>query len=170
MDCIEEGIVTRTMGTMAEVTATRVEACQACSSKSACEALGGNTSKTVVRANNVAGAAVGDRVAVTLAGRSIVGAAVLLYFFPAVALIGGAGLGQLAATRLAVDGNVGAVVGAVALLAVSLAVVAMLGRRLGRRQDFIPEISRVTMRGAIGDDQAVSDGPATRSDPDAVRR
>ena len=167
MDCIEEGIVTRTMGTMAEVTATRAEACQACSSKGTCEALGGNTSKTVVRANNVAGAAVGDRVAVSLAGRSIVGAAGLLYFFPAVALIGGAGLGQMVATRLDMDGNVGAVMGAVGLLAVSLAIVATLGRRLGRRQDFIPEITRVTVRGGSEEAQAVSD---PGSDPDAVRR
>lgn len=163
MDCIEEGIVTRTMGTMAEVTATRAEACQACSSKGTCEALGGSTSKTVVRATNVAGAAVGDRVAVAMPGRSIVGAAGLLYFFPAVALLGGAALGQYAATRMEASVNGGAVLGAAVCLLASFAVVALFGRRLGRRQDFIPEISRVTVRGELGDDQA-------ESDPDAVRR
>jgi sigma-E factor negative regulatory protein RseC len=163
MDCIEEGIVTRTMGTMAEVTATRAEACQACSSKGTCEALGGSTSKTVVKATNVAGAAVGDRVAVAMPGRSIVGAAGLLYFFPAVALLGGAALGQLLATRMEFSVNLGGVLGAVLFLVVSFALVALVGRRLGRRQDFIPEISRVTVRGDLDDGQA-------ESDPDAVRR
>jgi sigma-E factor negative regulatory protein RseC len=147
---------------MAEVTATRAEACQACSSKGTCEALGGSTSKTVVRATNVAGAAVGDRVAVAMPGRSIVGAAGLLYFFPAVALLGGAALGQFAATRMETSVNVGAVLGALVCLLLSFALVALFGRRLGRRQDFIPEVSRVTVRGDLGGDQAESESDAVR--------
>jgi len=163
MDCIEEGIVTRTMGTMAEVTATRAEACSACSSKGTCEALGGSTSLTVVRATNVAGADMGDRVAVAMPGGSIVSAAGLLYFFPAVALIGGAGVGQFAATRLAINDNVGAILGAVIFLLVSLGLVALVGRRLARRQDYIPEISRVILR-------AEPTKPESDSHSGAVRR
>ena len=161
MDCIEEGLVTKTMGAMAEVTATRAEACSACSSKGTCDALGGTSTKTVVRASNLAGATVGDRVAVTLPGSSILGAAGLLYFFPAVALIVGAAVGQFVATRLESNGNIGAVVGAVAFLALSFGAIALFGRRLGRRQDYIPEISHVMVRGEL---------PQADSESDAVRR
>jgi sigma-E factor negative regulatory protein RseC len=159
MDCIEEGIVTRLVGTEAEVTATRAEACHACTAKGTCEAMGGSTSATVVRATNPVGARVGDRVTVRLAGSSVVGAAGLLYFFPAVALIGGAAVGHYAATARSWDADLGAAAGAALALVLSLVSVAFVGRRLGRRQSFVPRISQVTVPGQLeGVGQGV-DGP-----------
>ena len=155
MECIEEGIVTRVSGVEAEVTATRAEACSKCGSKSTCAALGGTTSNTVVRVSNGIGASVGDRVAVTLPGSSVVGAAGLLYFFPAVALIAGAGGGHMAAESLGVNPDVGTGVGGLLLLVISFALVAVVGRRLGRKSTFIPQISRVIYKGDYSpDDEA----------------
>ena len=147
MECIEEGIVTRVNGAEAEVTATRAEACSKCGSKSTCAALGGTSSNTVVRVSNEVGASVGDRVAVTLPGSSVVGAAGLLYFFPAVALIAGAGGGHVAAESLGINPNVGTGVGGLLMLVISFALVALVGRRLGSKRSFIPRISRVIFKG-----------------------
>jgi len=158
MDCIEEGVVTRLLGPDAEVTATRAEACHSCTSKGTCEALGGQTSATVVRASNPIGARVGDRVTVRLAGSSVLGAAGLLYFFPAVALIGGATAGHYGAASLALDPDLGAAAGAGLLLVLSLFAVALVGRRLGRRQSFVPRISQVTVPGQLGDEPPGGDG------------
>jgi len=149
MECIEEGIVTRTLGADAEVTTTRAEACSNCESRSTCSALGGNTSSNVVRVANPIGAVVGDRVAVTLPGSSIVGAAGLLYFFPAVALIAGAFGGNWLATTWGHDPNVGTGIGALAMLLSSFASVAFVGRKLGKKRSFVPQISRVILEGEI---------------------
>jgi len=153
MECIEEGIVTRVLGIEAEVMAVRAEACSSCQSKSTCTALGGNTTQTVVRVSNPIGAAVGDRVAVSLPGASIVGAAGLLYFFPAVALIVGAAGGNALAGPLGLSDNLGTGLGGLLMLVISFTLVAVFGRRLGKKSSFIPQISRVILEG-------VEEGPS----------
>ncbi len=152
MDCIEEGVVTQILpGGEAVVTAARVEACASCSAQSTCAAMGGSSKSTEVRARNDIGARRGDRVAVALAGSAVVGAAGLLYFLPAVGLIGGAWAGHALADASGIDVNLGAGLGAVLALATCLAVIAVVGKRLGRRQQFVPHISRVLVPGRLGE-------------------
>lgn len=148
MDCIEEGIVTEVLpGSEAIVTATRAEACASCSSQGTCVAMGGSTVATTVRATNEIGARQGDRVAVRLAGSAVVSAAGLLYFLPAVALVTGAWGGHEFASSRGVDVNLGAAIGAGAALAAAVPVIALIGRRLGRRQRFVPRIAQVLLEG-----------------------
>ena len=149
VDCIEEGIVTRVMGPEAEVTAALAEAGASCDSKSACSALGGVSSHTIVRVGNPIGARLGDRVTVTLPGNSVVSAAGLLYFFPAVALIAGAVAGNALATRTGTNVDLGSFFGAIAALLVSFVVVTVVGRRLGKRKAFVPQIARVVAEGEL---------------------
>ncbi len=149
MECIEEGIVARVEGDLAIVVATRAEACHKCSAKGTCTALGGTAKRTEVQATNPIGARPGDRVAVSLPGSSIVGAAGLLYFLPAVALIAGAMAGHFGGGGAGLDPDLAAAIGAVAALLVSLGVVALVGRRLGRRSAFTPRISQITARGSL---------------------
>ncbi len=146
MDCIEQGIISRVNGEQAVLIATRSEACSACSSKSACNAMGGSPSLAEVTVNNTLGAQQGDRVVVAMPGSSVVQAAGLLYFFPAAALIAGAVAGNAAANSLALDVNLGALIGAAAALVPSLAIVMLVGRRLSQRQDFTPRVTQILMR------------------------
>ncbi|MDP7113152.1 MAG: SoxR reducing system RseC family protein [Myxococcota bacterium] len=154
MDCIEEGIVTQLLpGDEAVVTATRAEACAGCSAHGTCSAMGGSGSATAVRALNTIAARRGDRVAVSLAGSAIVGAAGVLYFLPAVGLLGGAWGGHALAASRDIDPNLGAALGALGALCVSAAVIATYGRRLGQRRHFVPRITRVlvaTDAGGVG--------------------
>ncbi len=144
MDCIEEGIVTQLLPDgEAVVTATRAEACASCSSQGTCAAMGGSGSATTVRAQNPIAARRGDRVAVSLAGSAIVGAAGLLYFLPALGLIGGAWAGHSVAAAQGVDPNLGAAIGAGGTLLLAGLLIATLGRRLGQRRHFVPRITRV---------------------------
>ena len=152
MDCIEEGIVTRILpGGEAVVTAARVEACAGCSAQSTCAAMGGSSKSTEVHAINDVGARLGDRVAVVLSGSAVVGAAGLLYFLPALGLIGGAWGGHTLAGASEVNVNLGAGLGALAALALCFAAIGLLGRRLGKRKRFVPRISRVLVPGALED-------------------
>jgi sigma-E factor negative regulatory protein RseC len=151
MDCIEEGIITQLLpGDEAVVTATRAEACAGCSTQGTCSAMGGSGSATTVRALNTIAARRGDRVAVSLAGSAIVGAAGVLYFLPAVGLMGGAWAGHAVATTRQADPNLGTALGALAALGISLALIAAFGRRLGRRRHFVPRITRVLVPGGTG--------------------
>ncbi len=148
MECIEQGVVTRLIdGRWAVVSATRSEACATCSSKGTCSALGGESSSTQVRARNDVGARPGDRVSVGMAGSSIVGAAALLYFFPAVAIIGGAVAGQHVGAARGTNPDAGAALGAAAALAISLILIGFIGRRLARRREFIPRITAILVHG-----------------------
>ena len=91
--------------------------------------------------------------AVSLAGSAIVGAAGVLYFLPAVGLLGGAWGGHALAASRDIDPNLGAALGALGALCVSAAVIATYGRRLGQRRHFVPRITRVlvaTDAGGVG--------------------
>ena len=160
MDCIEEGVVTQILpGGDAVVTAARVEACASCSAKSTCAAMGGSSKATEVRARNDIGARRGDRVAVALAGSAVVSAAGLLYFLPAVGLIGGAWAGHVLADARGISVNLGAGLGAVLALAACMVVIAVAGKRLGRRQQFVPRISRVLLPGRLEEKDVGETGP-----------
>lgn len=147
MDCIEQGIISRVTGDQAIVIATRSDACSSCSSKGACSAMGGAPTLAEVRVNNALGAQQGDRVVVAMPGSSVVRAAGLLYFFPAVALIMGAVAGNALAVRLVLDANLGTLLGAVLSLVPALLIVTLVGRRLSKRQDFTPRVTQILLRG-----------------------
>lgn len=149
MECIEEGIVARVQGGDAIIIATRADACAKCTAKDGCAAIGGAPTRTEVRATNDIGASPGDRVAVSLPGSSVIGAAGVLYFMPALALIAGALGGHHGGGALGLDVNLGAALGALLGLGASLGLVALIGRRLSRRASFIPRISQVLARGSV---------------------
>jgi sigma-E factor negative regulatory protein RseC len=152
MDCIEEGFVARLVDArQAIVTATRSEACSTCSSRGMCTSLGGEVTTTEVQAINDIGARPGDRVSVGLAGSSIVRAAGLLYFFPAIALIGGALIGQQISAGRGANPDAGAALGAACALGLSLVLVALVGRKLARRREFIPRITAILVPGSHPD-------------------
>lgn len=75
------------------VQTTRSSACESCSAKGGCAALGGGR-EARVWAVDLIGVERGDEVVVAVPEGSLLGASALAYLFPVIALIGGAWVGH----------------------------------------------------------------------------
>lgn len=95
----EHGIVIRTDHGTAWVKTVKSGACEGCSSRGACHSLG-RSDEMEVKAINLAGAKVGDRIVLSFATASLLKATFLVYLFPILLLMIGALLGQITAPSL----------------------------------------------------------------------
>ena len=154
--CNETGVVTVCMpdGRVA-VRVSRSEACQGCSSKSACNTLGGDTKDVVLVVKNELNAQPGDRVQLAMAEANVLKASAALYLLPALALMAGAGLGWQLAPLLAWGRDPASMVGAALGLLTGLLGTRILSKRLSRTERFAPRI-----RAVLG--PAAGSGPVCR--------
>jgi sigma-E factor negative regulatory protein RseC len=89
----EHGIVTRIDSGEAWVKTVKSGSCEGCSARGACHSLS-DSGEMEVNAINEAGARVGDRIVLSFDTSSLLKATFLLYVFPILLLIIGAGIGQ----------------------------------------------------------------------------
>jgi len=88
-----EGIVTALKGRYALVITEKKIACEGCSERETCDALG-ETKETEYIAMNHANAGVGDRVVLSFSSGTLYKLSFFLYVFPILALISGAVIGD----------------------------------------------------------------------------
>lgn len=94
----EEGIVTAIPSlTTAMVKTTRSGACKSCSARHSCSPQDNNL-ETLVEVINPVQAQVGDRILLNIDSASLLKASFLIYVFPILCMLAGAGLGQWAGT------------------------------------------------------------------------
>ncbi|MBF0284723.1 MAG: SoxR reducing system RseC family protein [Magnetococcales bacterium] len=143
----EEGRVTALDGEFAEVATTRKNACGGCSAQGSCSALSGNLGQreTRVRARNLAGARVGERVVLELSAAQFHKMSFIVYMAPVIAFfICGAGVRWLWLTAWpqAIQGAelAGALAGLVSL-AFSFLFMRGYNRRLEQRGGVMPVIA-----------------------------
>jgi len=137
------------------VRVSRSEACQGCSSKGACNTLGGNTKDVVLVLSNELDAQQGDRVQLAMAEVNVLKASAALYMLPALALMGGAALGWQLAPLLAWGRDPASMAGAALGLMAGLLATRIMSKRLGRTERFAPRI-----RAVLG--PAAGNGPVCR--------
>jgi sigma-E factor negative regulatory protein RseC len=134
------GVVKAIRGAKAVAITKREDACHHCKAKDSCEMLGGTGANAVVEALNTAGAEVGDIVTISLRSSSLLKGAFVIYMVPILGLVAGivAGFGLAHVFSLSQE----PVVGAMAALAVvvSFLWVRQKAKKLGQRQEYIPEI------------------------------
>jgi len=144
----EEGRVVEVRGGLALVEAVQSDACASCGARDACHALGGDRQR-VVRALNPVGAAVGDRVLMTMPRRAVLGASFLVYMVPVLALLVGAVVGQRLGPAWGLSPTGGAVLLGLAALAAAWLALRIVSRNLGRRDSFQVKIVRVVQKGEV---------------------
>ena len=98
----EEGIVTKLNSTTAWITTTKTGACESCSARGSCTALGGGK-EMEVEAINTAGAKIGQKVVISFETSPLLKATFLLYMFPIILLMIGALIGDQMAPYLNLD-------------------------------------------------------------------
>lgn len=97
----EEGIVTEVTPTTAWVKTTRSSACKGCSARHSCSPQ--NNQETLVEVVNPVQAQVGDRILLNIESASLLKASFLIYVFPILCMLAGAGLGQWAGIMLGLN-------------------------------------------------------------------
>ncbi len=144
ISCSGSGFVERVLpdGRVA-VRVSRAEACMACESKGACQALGGQTKDHLLVLENTVGAEPGQAVQLHLPESSVLKASAVLYMLPALTLMGGAVVGFVLAPSLGWGVDPAAALGAGVGLALGLVGVFALNKRLGGKSDYIPRIVSV---------------------------
>lgn len=138
----EEGVVIRTDAKNAWIKTTKTSACKSCSSRGACNTLGGGR-EMEVEALNTAGARIGDRVVIGFATGPLLKVSFLLYIFPILALIVGAAVGQTAAPYLSLNPSATSIVFGFFLVFLSLVFVRKKGNRLAAREEYRPKVIRI---------------------------
>ncbi len=129
----------------------RAEACQTCSAKSACMALGGKTQDVVLVVDNTVGATPGDSVVLTLSEANFIKASAVLYLVPALGLIGGALAGNSFYVELGLKSDPAAIIGSVVGLAVGLLVTKLLSGQMSKDPKYIPRLTSIVATNALDD-------------------
>ena len=138
----EEGIVTAATPSTARVKTTKSSACEACSARRSCHALGGGDDMEVDVLNPV-GAQVDDRVVIYFETASLLKASFLLYFFPVLVMLAGALIGHHYALSRNWDPSLGAAGLGFMGLFLALAFVRTRGQKMATRNAYKPKIIRI---------------------------
>jgi sigma-E factor negative regulatory protein RseC len=141
MDMIkEEAIVESTAGDKAVVRIHRSSACAACESRAACGVE--NDKEIRVEVKNELHANAGDHVEISMPAPSLFKMGMLVYLFPVLAMILGAGVGHLSAGVLKTDANLASIMGGVAALVISFGVLRGIECSVRSKPDYNPRMTR----------------------------
>ena len=137
----EQGVVIKTMDSIAVVKTKKSEACEGCSSRDSCMTKGNDME---VEAINRIGAMAGDGVMIEVQTRPFLKATFLLYVFPIVCMILGAVLGEKLAPQMGYDdaSALSAILG-FAFFFISVWIVKTKGKKMGEDEAYRPKIVRI---------------------------
>jgi sigma-E factor negative regulatory protein RseC len=138
----EEGVVIRTDEKNAWIKTVKTGACASCSSRGACQTMGGGR-EMEVEAMNTAGAQIGDRVVIGFETGPLLKISFLIYIFPILALIIGAVIGQTCAPYLTLDPSAAAMVFGFFLVFLSVLFIRKKGKQLATQSQYHPKVIRV---------------------------
>ena len=141
----EQGIVLRTDSQTAWVKTVRSSACDGCSAKGSCHAMGGGRDMEV-KAINTAGARVGDRIVLSFETPSLLKATFLIYVFPIILLIVGAGLGQMLAPAIDLNSSALSVLLGFAFFFSALIIVKARANKMAKKQAYQPKVIKILDR------------------------
>jgi sigma-E factor negative regulatory protein RseC len=139
----EEGIVVQSHGDRATVRVERSAACRHCSARALCRPFGDTAN--IMTVANTGGASPGQRVAVAIEPERLVKNSLVLYGIPLLAVVAGAVagayIGRAWIGTAAMD--IGAILGAVACLAMAVIVIYILDRTASKGVESLPQIIEI---------------------------
>lgn len=138
----EHGVVLRTDSDSAWVKTVRSSACEDCSAKGSCHSLEGERDMEV-KAINIAGARVGDRIVLSFETASLLKATFLIYVFPIILLIAGAAFGQMLASFLKLSPSALSVGLGFAFFFTSLLIIKARANKMAKKNDYQPKITKI---------------------------
>jgi sigma-E factor negative regulatory protein RseC len=151
----EQGVILRTdSGGSAWVKTVRSNACEGCSAQGSCHAMSGGQDMEV-KALNVAGARVGDRIVLSFETPALLKATFLIYVFPIILLIVGAALGQMLAPIIGLNPSALSILLGFAFFFAALIIVKTRANKMAKKDAYQPKIIKILYRGSVGADEEV---------------
>ena len=144
----EEGVVIKTDLKNAWIKTTKTSACKSCSSRGACNTMGGGK-EMEVEAMNTAGAQIGDRVVIGFETGPLLKVSFLLYIFPILALIIGAVIGHNGAPYVSLDPSAASIVSGFFLVFLSVLFIRRKGKQLATQNQYRPKVIRILSTGQL---------------------
>ncbi len=144
----EQGVVLRADSQTAWVKTVRSSACDGCSAKGSCHAMGGGRDMEV-RALNTAGARVGDRIVLSFETPSLLKATFLIYVFPIILLIVGAALGQMLAPVIDLNPSTLSVLLGFAFFFTALIIVKARANKMAKKKAYQPKVIKILDRSQL---------------------
>ena len=138
----EQGLVIRVDSTGTWVKTGKSEACESCSSMGACHTLGGGKEVEVSVLNPI-GAGIGDHIVLKMDSSRLLKATFLVYMFPILMLIIGAGAGEWVARSAGIDSPALPALLGFGGLAAGLLIMRVLANRLARKDEYRPRIVKI---------------------------
>ena len=137
----EEGIVTAVSTGTAWVKTTRSSACKGCSARHSCSPQ--NNQATLVEVVNPVHAKVGDRILINIESASLLKASFLIYVFPILCMLAGAGLGQGVGIVLSLNPSWTSPILAALFFVGAILYMKSKGNRLAQIDAYKPKIVRI---------------------------
>ena len=142
MAVTEKGVVTRIEHRRAWVKTSRTSACEGCKSRGACH-VAENGSEMEVEVINEAGAAIGDRIVLSIESSSLLKISFMLYIFPVLMMLAGAVVGQQISGFLRWNpSGTSALLGLLSFL-LAFCIIRIKGNRMARRDKYRPRIIKI---------------------------
>jgi sigma-E factor negative regulatory protein RseC len=141
----EQGVILRTDSQTAWVKTVRSSACEGCSAKGSCHTMGGGQDMEV-KALNIAGARVGDRIVLSYETPSLLKATFLIYVFPIILLIAGALLGQMLALYLNLNSSALSILLGFAFFFIALIFVKVRANKMAQKNAYQPKVIKILNR------------------------
>jgi len=138
----EHGIVLRTNSGEAWVKTVKSGSCEGCSARGACHSLS-DSGEMEVNAINEAGARVGDRIVLSFDNSSLLKATFLLYVFPILLLILGAGIGQGTAAYFNFNPSAFSAIIGFTFFFTAVLVIKLKADKLAKKNKYRPKIIKV---------------------------
>jgi len=154
----EEGIIEKVFGDRATVLLRRSAACAHCDSQGSCEVTD-EKSMHVVLANELH-AAVGDRVEISLPSHSLLKLSLVVYFFPVVALVIGAAIGNAWGPFFGIKGATGSIIGGGVGLFGTYLLLKWVNQVAKSRVEYRPRMTRIIVPEPLQLDDSKSDHTA----------
>ena len=139
----EEGLVIKTDDDYAWIQTIRSAGCESCQSRHACQTLGGGGNEMLVKAVNPVGAVEGDQVVVEFNTGSLLKGTFLIYMFPIICLLIGAGIGVKLSRAYGLDESILSAAVGFGALVLSILLVIFIGNHMGKKDAYRPRIIRV---------------------------
>lgn len=145
----EEGRVVKVEAGYAIVHTERGSACDSCSSKASCHALGGTDGKVMeMRVVNDIGAVVGDRVKIAIDSVVLLKSSFLIYIVPLVFMIAGGIIGDSYAREYMPGSDPDLVAGGAGIvcLVISFLLIKLWSKGLDKKREYQPRIVAILNR------------------------
>ena len=138
---LETGTIVEIIGTEAEVLLTGTEACKSCAARQACNTLGGNTKKLLLK--NTLKASPGDAIEFIVEEKGVVVSSIIVYLIPLLFLISGIWIGSVVHADFSIDQDSGAILGGIVGICLSFILIKAFNPYFRRKSIFVPQMHRI---------------------------